>query len=1104
LPALAVALCSIVLLLDLPHTARAADDALPMISTSGSHFVDARGSQVVLKGCNLGNYLMLESWMFGGTLGAGPDHAFRDGATVYRTLRQRFGEEKLRHLVELYRNGWVMPRDFSLIKSFGFNVVRLPFDYRLIQEEQPPFAIKRDAFAWLDHAVQMAQDAGLYVILDLHGTPGGQSLEDHTGEAGQDHLWTNPEDQKRTADVWRALAEHFKDRSSVAAYDLVNEPYGNHHEDCRPILARLMPEIYRAIRSTGDQHVVFFSGALNGGIVFYGNPHNSGMTNVAFTEHFYPGLFGSTPALETQARVLNQELPAKHDYADEIASPYYVGEFNVVLESEDPARMMRAYYDRFAEYGWACTMWSYKILSAKGGVGASPWYMVTNAGPLPTVDLDNSSYEDIANFFTSLATTPLAVNKPLYDAVTTPTPAPLYVAGYPRLPAAPPTNPPPSEPDGYTSVDLGGATPGYTAALADGSVLVMGGGQDVFGASDSCRFVSHPAHGGSADARATILSFVDSGEYAKAGVMARWGQNDHPDAAMAMVNLFPDGTIALISRQHPGTAAIEQKIGAGVQLPVELRLQISAGRATGMYRNNSGDWRTIGSAPVPNDPDFRVGLAVCAHIDAVLTTVKARLDRTADNDLPAPGQEGGNVPSGPSLLANGSFQQQGDQSDLAAHWDRWGSWMNREITGTPTHSGSSEIGYHHGRITSDATSGLWQDVQVQPGRRYVFSIYAQHDQVDAGAHDAKTLELRTESVTPNGQVTLNSRNFDIATLPTGQAWARLAIPSTAAGERMRVLAIITPAEIGPRGGAVKLDDASLVLAPGQAGGASADPAPTDVAEHDPPDETAIPAEANPYRDLVYASRGGRNMKLDLFTPPAGGPFPLVIWIHGGAWKMGDKAQYMHMMFLLRRGFAVANIEYRFSQVAPFPAQLDDCESALDFLTANAATYHLDPNRIAATGESAGGHLASLLGMSRSARRTTAQTDAARGRIRAVIDLAGPSDLAELNRDSTDADLHRALEQLVGGPLDQQAELVRAADPIAQVSQDDPPFLILHGTADPLVPFSQSQRLADALKKAGADVELIPIPNAGHVGPAFWITAQREKIIAFLQRSMNLQ
>jgi glucan 1,3-beta-glucosidase len=790
----------------------AAGESLPFISTSGPRLVDGRGSQVVLKGCNLGNYLMLESWMFGKTLGVGPEHSFQDGATVYRTLRRRFGDERFGHLIELYRNGWITPRDFAIIKSFGFNVVRLPFDYRLIQQDQAPFDIKPDAFRWLDHAVEMAQDAGVHIILDLHGTPGGQSLEDHTGEAGQDHLWNSEEDQKRTIDVWRAVAEHFKDRSAVAAYDLINEPYGNHTEDCRPVLARLMPEIYRAIRSTGDQHVVYFSGALNGGIAFYGNPHDRGMTNVGFTEHYYPGLFGSKAALETQARVLNQELPAKREYLDEIASPYYIGEFNVVLDSEDPARLMRAYYDRIAEYGWAGTMWAYKLISAHGGVEADTWCMVTNADPLPSLDLNSSPYEDFERFFSNLATMPLATNDRLRDALTTPNPAPLYLATYPHLAALAPKDPPPSEPDGYRSVDLGGATRGYTEALPDGSVLVMGGGSDIFGASDNCRFVSRSVGASSADVRATILSFQDSAEYAKAGVMARWGEGDQPGAAMAMVNLFPDGTLALVTRRRAGARAIEQKLAAGVQAPVELRLQISPGRAIGMYRTNSGDWQTIASEIVPAEGKINAGLAVCSHMDAALTTVKARLGATADDGLPRPGEEGNDAPPGPSLLANGSFEQKGETTDLAANWNRWGPWINREATWMPTHSGSCVIGYHHWQIESNETSGVWQDANVEAGKRYTFSIFAQQDVPADGKSGARTIELRLESIGLRGEVTLNSRDFDVSRLATGKGWTRLSVSGTADGARMRALVAITPGIDGPRGGALKLDDATLAIA----------------------------------------------------------------------------------------------------------------------------------------------------------------------------------------------------------------------------------------------------------------------------------------------------
>jgi hypothetical protein len=782
---------------------------LPFISADGARYVNDRGEAVLLKGCNLGNYFVLESWMFGGTLGAGSDHSFRDGAMVRRILRQRFGDKRLEHLQRLYREAWIEPRDFKVIRSFGFNVVRLPFDYRLVQEENAPYSVKADGYAWLDRLVAMAREAGVYVVLDLHGTPGGQSMEDHTGEAGQDHLWTSREDQARTVEVWRQLAEHFKNESTVAAYDLINEPYGNHAEDCRPVLARLLPEIYAAIRGTGDRHIVFFPGALNGGIGFYGNPHERGMSNVAFTEHYYPGMFGSVSALHTQARVLNQELPAKQAYLQAIASPYYVGEFNVVLESEWPARLMRAYCDRLAEYGWAGTMWSYKLLSVSGGVNADAWYMATNAEPLATVDLNSSSYEEFERFFEQLGTMPLAVNERLREAVTAEHPPALYLADFPRLAAVAPKDPPPLDPSGYTSTDIGGAPAGYTRAGGGGGVVVMGGGTDIFGASDACRFVWRPIAGSSADIRATIDSLQDSGEYAKAGVMARWGEVSDSGAAMAMVNVFPDGTVALVTRPRAGGGAKETKVAAGVSFPVELRLQISAGRAIGMFRSDQGEWQRIGSMPVARQAGFAAGLVVCAHMDAALTTVKAHLDGSADSAVPAAGSavvEGG---VGPSLLANGSFEQAGASGDVAAGWNRWGAWMNRETGWTPTRSGSCEIGYHHWQVETAENSGLWQDVSVEPGGRYTFSIFAQRDIPHGGQNEAKSVELRLEAVMPQGQVTLNSRTFDVSGLAAGK-WTRLTVEGTAETRTMRVLVVVNPAERAPRGAALKFDDAALV------------------------------------------------------------------------------------------------------------------------------------------------------------------------------------------------------------------------------------------------------------------------------------------------------
>ncbi|MDB5327840.1 MAG: glycoside hydrolase family protein [Phycisphaerales bacterium] len=777
-------------------------DALPAVTNQGSKLVDAAGKPVVLKGCNLGNWLILESWMFGGTLELN-GHGFKDQTELYATLDSRFGHERTQKLMDVFRSSYVTPRDFGLVKSFGFNTVRLPFDYRLLQDDASPGTLRPDAFVWLDKALTMAEAAGVYVILDMHGVPGGQSKQDHTGQADQNKLWTDTAAQERAAVLWKAIADRYKDRSVVAAYDLINEPYGDMRQDVRSGLAKLLPQLAEAIRSTGDKHVIFYPGALGGGIAFYGKPP----ANIGFTEHYYPGLFGSKPATETHARLLGAELPAKQAYIDKIAGPYLVGEFNVVLQSEDPNRLMRAYYDRFAEYGWAATMWSYKLLKNDAGAQGSAWYMVTNADALPKLDAATASYEQIESFFKSLATAPIAVNEPLKAALTDPTPAPIPLAKYSPIPVALPTTPP-SDPAGFVSADIGGAAAGHTHASAGDKVEITAGGSDINATADSFRFVSKSATG-SAELHATIVSLLDSNQYAKGGVMARWGES--AGAAMVMINAFPDGTIALISRASENGPTTETKIDAGVPFPMQLKLDVKNGQAVASYRSDRGVWKAAGSVSVPSGA-FRIGLAACAHADEALTVVKATLGPAGDAALPLP-NELAKRPAGKSLLTNGSFEQPGESADQATNWSRWGDWINHESAWSPTHDGKGLIGYHHWQIEGKGgSSGLWQDAKVKTGQRYTFTLFAQHDAAEAGKHDADTLELRLESITPDGAVTLNNHDFTITKLATGKDWTRVGVSGTAVSDTLRVLAVINSSADPLRGGAVKLDDATLTAA----------------------------------------------------------------------------------------------------------------------------------------------------------------------------------------------------------------------------------------------------------------------------------------------------
>ena len=745
---------------------RAAD--LPMLHNDGRRMVDPAGRPVLLHGCNLGNTLMLESWMFGGTLVL-DGTPFKDGATLYRALRQRFGEDRFARLIDAYRSSYITARDFEQIKSFGFNVVRLPFDYRLLQSDQAPYGLKPDAFHDLDRIVKLAADAGVYVILDLHGTPGGQSGQDHTGEAGQNHLWGNPTNRQRTADLWRDLAQHYKDNPAVAAYDLINEPYGDYKTDLRPELATLMPALYQAVRSTGDQHVVFFPGALNGGTDFYGDPKAHGMTGVGLTEHYYPGLFGSPTTLEFQAATLNGQLPAKAASLAKLDVPYFVGEFNVVEKAEYPERLVRAYEDKFAEYGWLSTIWSYKLLKRAGGAEAASWYMVTNAEPLPQVDAATASYDELMAFATGLATMPLAANEPLRQMLTVATPPPLYLAAARPAVTAVPTTPSVS-PAGYTSADLGTvARPGHTATAADGHhVSVYSNGADVHGPADSVRFVSRPATG-TIDERVTVLSLPPVDQYSKAGVMARWG--DGPSAAMAMVNAFPDGTLAVIARPTDGAETTETKISAGVSWPIELQLIVDHGTATGRYRTAAGDWQTVGTTPCPTTNDCRVGLAATSHADSYVVVAAAVGSTAADAALGSAKPPA--VADGPALpVVNPTL------SDDAKGWSRWGDGFaaaDGALTFHPPAAGGS--------------AGLWQDVPVEPGRRYTLAVDAA-----GGLSAGSTLELRLESVTGPAaadgggrEFTLNSRTWDAATLPPG---GRLRVAGTAQTDRLRVLVVV--------------------------------------------------------------------------------------------------------------------------------------------------------------------------------------------------------------------------------------------------------------------------------------------------------------------------
>ncbi|MBS0210286.1 MAG: alpha/beta hydrolase [Planctomycetes bacterium] len=267
-------------------------------------------------------------------------------------------------------------------------------------------------------------------------------------------------------------------------------------------------------------------------------------------------------------------------------------------------------------------------------------------------------------------------------------------------------------------------------------------------------------------------------------------------------------------------------------------------------------------------------------------------------------------------------------------------------------------------------------------------------------------------------------------------------------------------------------------------------------------------------DVLYVPDGDPAQTLDIYYPesPAEKPLPLLVWIHGGGWSGGSKTQLPYLE-QLRRGYVAASIEYRFSQKATFPAQIQDCQAAIRWLRANAKKYNIDPARIGVGGASAGGHLAALVGTSGGKRAfpmiggNEDQSD----RVQAVCDIFGPADfwkvVAHAEADTAVKYVFKwnngdPYSRLIDAKLGEDKEKCDAVSPVHYVSKDNPPFLILHGDRDSLVPYAQSVELSELLAKAGVEVTLQKLPGAGHGGPAFLLPAVGKLVNSFFDKHLK--
>ncbi len=254
-----------------------------------------------------------------------------------------------------------------------------------------------------------------------------------------------------------------------------------------------------------------------------------------------------------------------------------------------------------------------------------------------------------------------------------------------------------------------------------------------------------------------------------------------------------------------------------------------------------------------------------------------------------------------------------------------------------------------------------------------------------------------------------------------------------------------------------------------------------------------PVEGQAYvleKGIVYGEGSDTKLKLDLARPASGkGPFPALVFIFGGSWSIGSRAQfYSGIIEAAERGYVAVTVDYRLTSLKengkpkyPFPAQVHDVKCAVRWLRANAKKYKIDPSRIGAVGWSSGGHLALILGLTDSSHGLEGECGNSEfsSRVQAVVSLAGPTELTGLFHGTGSS----PIVDLLGGTPEEVPERYKAASPLTYVSKDDPPVLSIQGDMDLLVPPKQAELLDARMKEAGASHTLILRKDVGHWN--FW-------------------
>lgn len=345
-----------------------------MLTAFGTKMVKKDGSEVVLRGTNLGGWLIMEDWFTPAVSATGE-------SALYNTLVSRFGDEKTRALFKQYVSNWITEKDFDNIADIGMNCVRLPIWYRNFQSDDNGtwYRDENGNIDWsiLDQAVAECKAHGLYVIIDLHGVPGYQNNYDHCGKSNSCSFWNDTDEAKNDRAVmkefWTELASHFAGNPAVAAYDLLNEPLGNVVGVSTTALWDYYDELYDAIRTVDPDHCISMEGIWRPSKL--PDPTKYGWTNVLYQLHLYDLVNSADTAAINEAKSSGYNVPwiIGEFYPRDIAT------FNYILSL-------------YNDSGYSWTTWTYKGMNSTAD--RSNWFLY-GSSTLSSVNPDSDSYDTI-------------------------------------------------------------------------------------------------------------------------------------------------------------------------------------------------------------------------------------------------------------------------------------------------------------------------------------------------------------------------------------------------------------------------------------------------------------------------------------------------------------------------------------------------------------------------------------------------------------------------------------------------------------------------------------------------------------------------------------